>query len=97
VRLPESAYNERHPQPQDIFWIIEVAKTSLRKDLELKTSIYACANIPEYWVLNLSTKQITVFRDPQNGEYTSVQTIGEGNITPLAFSAIQVSVTRLLA
>jgi Uma2 family endonuclease len=97
VRLPESAYNERHPQPQDIFWIIEVAKTSLRKDLELKTSIYACTNIPEYWVLNLSTKQITVFRYPQNGEYTSVQTIGEGNITPLAFSAIQVSVTRLLA
>ncbi len=29
VRLPESAYNHRHPQPEDIFWIVEVAKTSL--------------------------------------------------------------------
>ncbi|WP_427156999.1 Uma2 family endonuclease [Aliinostoc sp. HNIBRCY26] len=96
VRSPESAYNERHPQPQDIFWVIEVAKTSLKKDLELKSAIYAHANIPEYWVLNLSTKQIIVFREPQNGHYTSVKTIAEGNITPLAFSDIQVSVARLV-
>ncbi|MGB3264432.1 MAG: Uma2 family endonuclease [Microcoleus sp.] len=33
VRLPESAYNDRHPEPQDIFWIVEVAQTSLKKDL----------------------------------------------------------------
>ncbi|TFI53697.1 hypothetical protein BLD44_016235 [Mastigocladus laminosus UU774] len=33
VHLPESAYTARHPVPKDIFWIIEVAKTSLNKDL----------------------------------------------------------------
>src|SRR4028118_520623 len=53
VRLPESAYNDRHPEPQDIFWIVEVAQTSLKKDLELKAAIYAEADIQEYWVLNL--------------------------------------------
>jgi Uma2 family endonuclease len=31
VRLPESAYNDRHPEPDDIFWVVEVAKTSLKK------------------------------------------------------------------
>jgi Uma2 family endonuclease len=36
VRLPESTYNNRHPEPEDIFWVIEVAKTSLKKDLDLK-------------------------------------------------------------
>ena len=36
VRLPESAYNERHREPQDIFWIIEVANTSLQKDVDIK-------------------------------------------------------------
>ncbi|MEG4484420.1 Uma2 family endonuclease [Microcoleus sp. D2_18a_B4] len=41
VRLPESAYNDRHPEPQDIFWIVEFAQTSLKKDLELKAAIYA--------------------------------------------------------
>jgi Uma2 family endonuclease len=96
VRLPESTYNYRHPQPEDIFWIVEVAKTSLQKDLELKASIYATADIQEYWVLNLNGKQIIVFRYPQNGRYTFTETIGEGIITPLAFSDIQVSVERLV-
>ncbi|MGH1394011.1 MAG: Uma2 family endonuclease [Trichormus sp.] len=67
MRSPESTYNERHPYPQDIFWVIEVAQTSLKKDLELKASIYAHAKIRGYWVLNLSSKQIIVFREPENG------------------------------
>lgn len=96
VRLPESNYSDRHPGPDDIFWIIEVANTSLKKDLELKTSIYADASIQEYWVLNLSTKQIIVFRYPQNGQYTLEQIFEEGTITPLAFSDIQLSIERLL-
>jgi Uma2 family endonuclease len=97
VRLPESAYNYYHPQPQDIFWVVEVAKTSLKKDLEVKASIYATDEIQEYWVLNLSTKQMIVFRDPQNGKYIKEQTISEGTVIPLAFSDIQVSVERLLS
>ncbi|MCC5639105.1 Uma2 family endonuclease [Nostoc sp. CHAB 5844] len=96
VRLPESAYSDRHPASDDIFWIIEVANTSLKKDIELKTSIYADANIQEYWVLNLSTKEIIVFRYPQNSQYTLEQTFKEGTITPLAFRDIQVSIERLL-
>lgn len=97
VRLPESAYNDRHPKPQDIFWIIEAAKTSLEKDLNLKALIYATAEIQEYWVLDLTAKQITLFRNPQNGQYTTEQTIEEGAIIPLAFPCIPVSVERLLA
>ncbi|HLO47172.1 MAG TPA: Uma2 family endonuclease [Kamptonema sp.] len=96
VRSPESMYNDRHPQPQDIYWIVEVAKTSLKKDLELKATIYASAGIQEYWVLNLSTKQIIVFKYPENGEYTTEQKFEAGKIIPLAFPNILVSVERLL-
>lgn len=95
VRLPESAYRDRHPAPQDIFWIVEVAKTSLQKDLEVKASIYAAAEIPEYWVLNLSNQQLTVFRNPRNGQYAEAQTIGAGAIAPLAFADITVFIERL--
>ena len=38
MRSPESAYNDRHPEPQDVFWSVEIAQTSLRKDLELKSA-----------------------------------------------------------
>jgi Uma2 family endonuclease len=96
VRLPESVYRDRHPIDNDIFWVIEVAKTSLKQDLEFKSSIYAAAGIPEYWVLNLSTQQIIVFREPANNQYSMTQTISEGTVSPLAFADLQVSVTRLL-
>ncbi len=95
VRLPESAYNDRHPGPKDIFWIVEVAKTSLKKDLEIKLTIYATAGIQEYWVLDLSAKQVIVFRNPQGGKYIEEYTIAEGMITPLAFADISVSVKGL--
>lgn len=57
-------YNDLHPKPQDIFLLIEVAKTSLSKDLDLKASIYASDGIQEYWVLDISAKVAIVFRDP---------------------------------
>ncbi|NJR66430.1 MAG: Uma2 family endonuclease [Leptolyngbyaceae cyanobacterium CRU_2_3] len=95
VRLPESAYNQHHPRPEDIFWLVEVAKTSLKKDLELKAALYAAAQIPEYWVLDLSTQQIMVFRDPQPDRYLRVETLGAGTLRPLAFPDIQVAIDQL--
>lgn len=106
VRLPESIYNNRHPTPQDIFWIIEVAKTSLKKDLELKAKIYATAMIQEYWVLDLFAKQMTVFRYPQNGNYVEKYNMNAGahppsgspeEIAPLAFPDVSISVERLFS
>lgn len=96
VSLPESKYNYRHPYPEDIYWLIEVAQTSLKKDLEIKSAIYAAAKIPEYWILNLVEQNIIILREPQNDKYTLEQTISTGIITPLAFPNIQVSGERLL-
>ena len=48
VRLPESLYFDRHPTPDDIFWLIEVANTSLKTDRDLKAPIYVSEYIQEY-------------------------------------------------
>lgn len=96
VQLPESTYKDRHPGPQDIFWIVEVAKTSLKKDIEIKLSIYATAKIQEYWVLDLSNRQVIVFRTPQDGKYLEENTFQEGVIKPLAFADVSVCVEKLL-
>lgn len=95
VRLPESRYDEHHPYPEDIYWLIEVANTSLKKDLELKKSIYATANIGEYWVLDLASKQINVFRHPQKNDYLDYQICSEGKLESLAFPDLQVSLEKL--
>ena len=36
-------YLEHHPYPENIFWLIEFANTTLKQDLGLKKEIYAAA------------------------------------------------------
>ncbi|WP_404790010.1 Uma2 family endonuclease [Altericista sp. CCNU0014] len=96
VRLPESAYSNRHPGPEDIYWLIEVARTSLSKDLDLKAAIYAAANVQEYWVLDLADPRIIVLREPQGRQYLSEQIFRTGMLSPLTFPDLQVAVERLI-
>ena len=51
----------------DVLLVVEVAKTTLVKELNQKRLVYAADQIPEYWVLNLKDAQLVVFRDPQIG------------------------------
>lgn len=50
---PIAVYVQHHPYPEDIFWLIEFSNSSLNKDMEEKSRIYAAAGISEYWVINL--------------------------------------------
>jgi hypothetical protein len=89
-------YLEHHPYPENILWVIEYAQSSLTKDLEVKSKVYAEVNIAEYWVINLRDKQLIIFRDPVNGEYRSRVILTYGVITPLAFPDVQIDVRRLV-
>lgn len=51
-------YLEHHPLPENIFWLIEYSDSTLDKDLEIKSKIYAEVKIPEYWVVNLKRRQL---------------------------------------
>jgi Uma2 family endonuclease len=90
-------YLEHHPYPENILWLIEYSDSSLDKDLEIKTKVYAEVKILEYWVVNLKTRQLVVFRDPQDGEYASKSTLTGGTIYPLAFPDVAVSVTSIIS
>ena len=87
---------ERHPLVSDIFWVIEYANTSLEKDLQLKSKVYAEANILEYWVVNLQTRELIVFRDPVENAYQSTLTMTSGLIYPVSLPAIQIEVEKLI-
>ena len=96
VKLPESKYNQHHPYPDDIFWLIEVANTSLSKDLSIKKKIYAEAQIAEYWIINLQTQELMVFRQPDNGDYLVSIKWQASIINPLALPEIEIIVSQLL-
>ncbi|MBD2090709.1 Uma2 family endonuclease [Microcoleus sp. FACHB-1515] len=100
-----AVYLQHHPYPEDIFWLIEYSDSSLKKDLEVKTQIYAAAGIREYWVINLKAKELIVFRSlkvagtdsPTAAGYQSKQTFAGGSINPLAFPDVSVSVQQLFS
>lgn len=87
---------ERHPQVADIFWVMEYANTSLEKDLELKDKIYAQAGIAEYWVVNLKTRELIVFRNPARGEYQAKTTVTGGMVYSESFPAVALEVNKLI-
>ncbi|AFY57648.1 hypothetical protein Riv7116_5265 [Rivularia sp. PCC 7116] len=89
-------YLQHHPYAENIFWLIEYSNSSLEKDLETKTKIYAEVGIIEYWVINLKKRQLIIFREPSDGEYAFKSTITEGTIHPLAFPNVAVSVEMIV-
>ncbi|MHC5826863.1 MAG: Uma2 family endonuclease, partial [Nostoc sp.] len=90
-------YLEHHPYPENIFWLIEYSDSSLDKDLQIKTKLYAEVEILEYWVVNLKKRQLVVFRDPQDGEYASKTTLTGGTIYPQAFPDLAISVVSIVS
>ena len=64
VRGVRRDYPHRPPTGQDVALVVEVADTSLSKDLGEMYAAYASQAIPVYWVVNLVAGRIEVYSDP---------------------------------
>jgi Uma2 family endonuclease len=84
-------YSQAHPGPLDLLAIIEVADSSLRHDRQVKLLLYACYGVPEYWIIDIATKQITVHLAPVGKGYSSQQNFGIADEIILLGKAIVVS------
>lgn len=62
----------RGPQ---VLLAIEVATTTLRKDLRLKAALYARYGVREYWVIDTTDLRTTVHKAPVDGAWTSVEIV----------------------
>ena len=96
VRLPASIYKQHHPYADNIYWLIEVSKNTLKIDLETKSAIYARNGIPEYWVIDLVNKKLIVHTQPNNDFYIQVKELTSGTIAPLSFPNLNIDLERLL-
>ena len=54
-----------HDHPHTALLVVEVSDTTLQRDQSLKSSIYAQAGIPEYWIVNLKAQSLEVLSGPQ--------------------------------
>jgi Uma2 family endonuclease len=93
-------YVDQHPRMAAL--VVEVANTSLDHDLTEKAELYATANIPEYWVMDLNSRTLIVMRDPvpvpENGNsYRSIVHLKpEESVQPLAKPEVTIKVADLL-
>ncbi len=64
VRRLGWAYRRRHPAPEDVFWLVEYAQTSLSKVLAEKKGSMLTPAFTSIGVVNLRDKTLLVFRQP---------------------------------
>jgi Uma2 family endonuclease len=97
VRPRKDAYALSHPAPDDVLLIVEVSDTSLDFDLNAKRYTYAKAEIAEYWVLDVNSRELHVFLNPWEGDYTQHATYrGDDELVCTTISGLKVSVRELL-
>ncbi|MCY2985643.1 MAG: Uma2 family endonuclease [Planctomycetota bacterium] len=78
-------YLDRHPNAADVKLAIEVSDSSLQNDLVRKSALYAEAGIVEYWIVDVPSKCIHVFRLPDDGCYSDRSLFKlEQTVSPLA-------------
>ena len=71
----------RQEHPKTARLVFEVASGSLRRDREVKASLYARAAVPEYVIVNLQEDCLEVHRypDPATGRYREISRLASGD------------------
>lgn len=82
---PDVSVARRSPErthPSVALLLIEVSESSLRKDREIKTRLYAEAGVPEYWIVDLTGDEIVVevYTDPSPQGYRLIEAMGTDRI-----------------
>ena len=83
--------------PSDVYFVIEIADSSLPYDSGAKLARYAAAGVPEVWVANLRARQVTIYADPSGPEYASVSVYRPGDSISLrAFPDVVLAVEEFM-
>ena len=89
-------YTHKHPEPGDVQLLIEVSESSIRDDRGEKRDLYAEAMIADYWIVNLTSRAVEVYRQPDGRAYQWSQTFGmDGVVSPLVLPEAKLEVASL--
>jgi Uma2 family endonuclease len=96
LRPRDDFYRRSHPTAADVLLIVEVARTSIRYDREIKLPLYAQHAIPEVWIIDLQARRIHVHRDPQGERYASeTATAQPGKVSLVALPGVEIDLSAL--
>ena len=87
VRGSPRDYSSRHPLPQDLALVVEVADSSVGRDRGMKRRVYARAGVPAYWIVVLPERAVEVYTDPSGPAdapaYATVRRFADGDAVPV--------------
>jgi Uma2 family endonuclease len=82
--------------PSNVLLVIEIADSSLGYDLGPKPAIYAAHGLRERWVIDVTTRQTHVHREPSPSGYRSVTvTSAELSLEPQLLPHLSVTLANL--
>ncbi|MFN8632348.1 MAG: Uma2 family endonuclease [Chloroflexota bacterium] len=97
VIVRADAPEDRHPGPAEALLVIEVSDTSIQTDRGRKRLMYARAGIPDYWIVDLDSDRLEVYREPSPRGYRSAALLSRGNtVSPLFAPDIAIDVATIL-
>ena len=86
----------RGPHSGSTELLIEVAGSSLTKDRDIKTEIYAEAGVPEYWIVDLRSSTVDVLTGPTRTGYTTTTRHAIGDVLrPHRLRAVRIDVAAI--
>lgn len=96
VKIDPRDYINRHPIPDDVFLLVEVADRTLSYDCNKKAALYARAGISEYWVIDIKNEKVIVFSEPASKTYQQKSLQDKySNLSLIAFSNITVEINKI--
>lgn len=94
VRGETRDYRDRHPGPEDVALIVEVADSTLERDRGVKRIVYARAGIPVYWIIKVLERVLEVYCDPsgpgEDTDYRRRRDYGVSDLVPVVIDGREV-------
>ncbi len=88
---------KRHPRPEEVILLVEVSDTTVKYDRDKKLPLYAEAEIPEVWIINLPNEIIEIHSQPSVGLYQFVKIFKRGeNVKSEALPELDLTVDAIL-
>ena len=92
----EDFYESGKPRPGDVLLLIEVSDSTLRFDKGRKKRLYASSGIVEYWVVDLTTRQVLAYTKPGPDRYGASSIARPGDVlVPKLLPAVSVPVAEI--
>jgi Uma2 family endonuclease len=83
--------------PGHAYLVVEVARSSLKRDRGPKAKLYAASSVEEYWIVDQINERVLVFRDPHEDTWRSQTSHKRGETIPLLrFPDVSIAVSDVL-